>query len=143
MWIRIPPIKGGCIHMDRLEKAKLIRQDIGGHHNCCQSVLLAFADECGLTEERCMELGANFGAGMGLGSACGALTGALMALGLMGGDADAAAQVKREFVKNHQATSCPDLLSAAAKQPDYNKKSHCDGLVFEAVELVENAAKLK
>ena len=67
--------------MNRYEQA------VAYHHkgfNCCQSVLVSFAADLGLTEEQAFALGSNFGAGMRMGSACGALTGALMALGLMG-----------------------------------------------------------
>lgn len=51
--------------------------------NCCQAVLCAFADECGLPEEQLRQLGAGFGAGMGcMEATCGALVGAQMLLGL-------------------------------------------------------------
>ena len=50
--------------------------------NCCQAVLLALADQTGLTEEQLMRLGSGFGSGMGnMEGTCGALVGAGMAAG--------------------------------------------------------------
>lgn len=56
--------------------------------HCSQSVLAAFADECGLTEEQALKLGACFGSGMRKGEVCGACTGALMVLGAFYGQYD-------------------------------------------------------
>ena len=64
--------------MTHLEKARELRARTDVHFNCCQSVLAAFAEDMGLTEEQAFNLGANFGSGMRCGSACGALTGGLM-----------------------------------------------------------------
>ena len=51
--------------------------------NCCQAVLLALADQTGLSEEQLVQLGAGFGSGMGnMEGTCGALVGAGMAAGL-------------------------------------------------------------
>ena len=58
------------------------------HFHCSQSVLAAFAEECGLTEEQALKLGACFGSGMRKGEVCGACTGALMVLGLLYGQSD-------------------------------------------------------
>lgn len=56
--------------------------------HCSQAVLAAYADECGLTEEQALKLGACFGSGMRKGEVCGACTGALMVLGAMYGQYD-------------------------------------------------------
>ena len=40
--------------------------------NCCQSVIAAFADEIGMTEQECFDLGGGFGGGAGTGELCGA-----------------------------------------------------------------------
>ena len=53
--------------------------------HCSQSVLAAFAEECGITEEEALKLGSCFGGGMGKGHVCGAVSGALMVLGLLYG----------------------------------------------------------
>ena len=67
-----------------LERAKEVRKLEEPHYNCCQGVLAAFAEECGISEEQAYALGAHFGAGMGRASACGAITGGLMVLGMLG-----------------------------------------------------------
>ncbi len=121
-----------------LEKAKEIRAIVEPHHNCCQSVLLSFADELGITPEAAFKLGANFGGGMKCGSTCGAVTSALMTLGLLGIDAPAiASKVVREFKERHQGClNCVELLKIA-KDQGIEKKPHCDSLVYECVKAVE------
>ena len=67
--------------MNRREYAVSCRQS---GHNCCQSVLAAFADEMDVSPEILKRIGAAFGGGMGnMEGPCGALCGAEMALGLM------------------------------------------------------------
>ena len=39
--------------------------------HCSQAVLAAFAEECGLTEEQALKLGACLGSGMRKGEVCG------------------------------------------------------------------------
>lgn len=56
--------------------------------HCSQAVLAAFTEECGLTEEQALKLGACFGSGMRKGEVCGACTGALMVLGSLYGQYD-------------------------------------------------------
>ena len=70
--------------MTKLERARELRADTARHYNCCQSVVLPFAEELGLDEEAVLKLAEHFGSGMRRGSVCGAVTGGLMALGLMG-----------------------------------------------------------
>ena len=55
-----------------------------GFH-CSQAVLAAYADQCGLSEEQALTLGACFGSGMRKGEVCGACSGALMVLGSLYG----------------------------------------------------------
>ena len=64
--------------MTRMEETEALRARTDVHYNCCQSVLVPFADLCGLDKETAFRLGANFGSGMRHGSTCGAVTGALM-----------------------------------------------------------------
>lgn len=66
--------------MDRAERAVEIKHS---GSNCCQAVLLAFADELGGDENALRAVGAAFGCGMGAFDAtCGALCAAQMILGL-------------------------------------------------------------
>ncbi len=123
-----------------LERAKEVRKLEDPHYNCCQGVLAAFAEECGISEEQAYALGAHFGAGMGRASACGAITGGLMVLGMLGhGDKKTLNEYYSILRANHQGClDCADLLKIN-KEKGGNKKQHCDGMVFECVEL---AAKL-
>lgn len=122
--------------MTAMEKARALREDTSVHYNCCQSVLIPFANQLGLSEEQANALGAHFGSGMRHGATCGALTGALMAAGLAGKDAEAAAQMLRQFRETNGCTDCAGLL-AAAKERGEAKKPHCDRLVYQCAAMVE------
>lgn len=122
--------------MTHLEKAKELRARTDVHFNCCQSVLAAWAEDLGLTEEQAFRLGAHFGSGMRCGSACGALTGGLMALGLMGRGEEASAALLRKFREGHGDVNCAALLKKS-HDAGIPRKEHCDGLVFEVVEALE------
>ena len=67
--------------MDHMERARVLRASVEVHYNCCQSVLLPFAQELGISEEQAMAIGAHFGSGMRHGGTCGALSGGMMVLG--------------------------------------------------------------
>ena len=97
--------------MTRMEETEALRARTDVHYNCCQSVLVPFADLCGLDKETAFKLGANFGSGMRHGSTCGAVSGALMVLGRL------------------------------AKERGEERKCHCDRMVYEAVELLEDLLK--
>ncbi len=106
--------------------------------NCCQAVLCAFADECGMTESQLRRLGAGFGAGMGcMEATCGALIGAQMLLGLQKysgkpvlGDAR---MLYRAFEEKCGASICKDL-----KGRDTGKVlCECDDCVRTAAALAE------
>ena len=65
---------------------KHIEKSVAYHHkgfNCCQSVLAAFSDVTGLSEQASFDAAGGFGAGMQTGEACGAIVGAIMTLGLL------------------------------------------------------------
>lgn len=96
--------------MDYVEKARALRADPAVHYNCCQAVLVTFADRLGLTPEQANALGAHFGSGMRHGSTCGAVSGALMVLGLLGCDEKQSTALLRDFRTRHGALDCADLL---------------------------------
>ena len=112
--------------MDRMEQVKHLRTDPGGrHYNCAQSILVPFAGEAGLEEEQAYQLGAMFGSGMNHGATCGVITSALMLLGLKG-----------YSTKEAGATECAALLTRA-KEAGVTRKEHCNALVFEMVQALE------
>ena len=121
--------------MTHLEKAQELRARTDVHFNCCQSVLIPFAQEMGLTEEQAFSLGANFNAGMRCGSVCGALTGALMVLGMTNYPPEQADAFRNKFRQLHGDINCAALLKAS-HDAGVPRKEHCDGLVFEVVEML-------
>lgn len=122
--------------MTHLEKARELRARTDVHFNCCQSVLVAFAKDMGLTEEQAFALGANFGSGMRCGSACGALTGGLMVLGMTNCPPEQADAFRKSFRDAHGEIDCAALLKAS-HEAGIPRKEHCDGLVFDVVEALE------
>lgn len=122
--------------MTHMEDVRVLRATVEPHYNCCQSVLVPFAAEMGMTREQAYALGFNFGSGMRHGATCGALSGALMVLGALGYDEKQAAALIRQFKENHGATDCVTLLKASHDRGEV-KKAHCDGLVYEMVEFLD------
>ncbi len=122
--------------MTKREHAAQLRADTSIHYNCCQAVLVPFAAECGLDEESALRLGQHFGSGMRMGAICGTVTGGLMVLGLAGAGEEKAKQFRRLFQEGHGDLNCASLLQRA-RERGMERKCHCDGMVFEAVECLE------
>ena len=122
--------------MTHLEKAQELRARTDVHFNCCQSVLVTFAEDMGLTEQQAFDLGANFGSGMRCGSVCGTLTGALMVLGMKGYDEEQSTAFLRKFREDHGEINCAALLKKS-HEAGIPRKEHCDGLVFDVVRMLE------
>lgn len=121
-----------------VEKAKQIRNDGSLGYNCAQAVTVAFSDVTGLTEEQSAKVAANFGGGMRRGATCGAITGGLMVLGLLGIEqGPIIADYYQAFRNRHEGClECADLLRMNAEK-GYQKKTHCDNMVYEAVHIIE------
>ena len=94
---------------ERMNYAALRKKEM----NCCQAVLVAFADEPGRSEEDLLRLGTGFGSGMGtMEGTCGALVGAIMVSSLLSekGAAMAASRaIMPRFKELCGATICRDL----------------------------------
>ncbi len=135
--------------MTHKEKAVQYYQD---GYLCSQSVLAAYAEEYGLTEELALKLGTCLGAGMRKGEVCGACTGALMVLGLMHDDPKnrkAANENTGRFLNNFRNANgsylCNDLLGCDVRTPEgvqYARDHHlftefCPKMVASAVEILE------
>ena len=70
------------------------RMDYGARRkkemNCCQAVLVAFADKLGKGEDDLLRLGSGFGSGMAtMEGTCGALVGAIMVSSLLSAEGEA------------------------------------------------------
>lgn len=121
-------------NMPRREVAVMYKRE----HNCCQAVLLAFALELGLPQERLLAMGACFGSGMGsMDETCGALCGAQMVQGLLKFDNrrmnPQASQLRTEFEQRCGATRCKDLKGVGSGQV----LCTCEDCVRHAVECLE------
>lgn len=121
-----------------MKRSHALRDDTTTHYNCAQAVFILFAEKKGISAAQATAITANFGSGMRAGLTCGAITGGLMALGLYGvDDAEASAEFMRRMKDLHGGLSnCRDLLREEVHSPA-EKKPHCDGMVYEAVEIVE------
>lgn len=125
-----------------LDRAKEIRAIVEPHHNCTQSVLMSFTQSLKLDDETAYKIAVAFGAGMKSGITCGVITGGLMVLGLFDVDDQPTTQkLVADFkAKHNQMLDCADLLKANAAAGG-TRKPHCDALVYEMVEYVENILK--
>ena len=139
---------------ERKEKAL---QCFSDHLHCSQSVLAAFAEECGITEEQAFRLGSCFGSGMRKGNVCGACIGALMVLGLMYGETHAGDREGRQrtnalndlmmnrFSEANGSCICNDLLGCDIRTPEgvqYARDHHlftefCPKMVASAADILE------
>ena len=121
--------------MPRRERAVMYKRD----HNCCQAVLLAYAPELGLPEEKLLAMGACFGSGMGcMEETCGALCGAQIAQGLLKFDNrrmnPQASRLRSEFEQRCGATRCKDLKGVGS---DHRVLCSCEDCVRHAVDALD------
>ena len=145
----------------RTERKEKALQCFADNLHCSQSILAAFAEECGITEEQAFRLGSCFGSGMRRGNVCGACTGALMALGLMYGETCAGDQEGRRrtnalndlmmdrFSEDNGSCICNELLGCDIRTPEgvqHARDNHlftefCPKMVASAVEILEDIIK--
>ena len=95
---------------ERMEYAAKRKQEM----NCCQAVLVAFADRLGKSEEELLRLGSGFGSGMAtMEGTCGALVGAIMVSSLLSPDGEARGNSRAIMSQFKElcggATICRDL----------------------------------
>jgi len=101
--------------MDRSILADEIHGIETPHHNCCQSVLLAFADKINVPKEELFKLASAFGGGMGgMQATCGAICGAALVIGYLHNKEGelskmAAGRVLEQFKQRVGATICADI----------------------------------
>lgn len=139
--------------MDRFERANAYHKQ---GFNCCQSVLAAFSDLTGLSEQASFDIGGGFGGGAGTGELCGAISGAVMTLGMLtpvdpgdplGSKKRSAAlskELQKRFSEKFGALRCRDLLKNKFTPDDTTPAAlrlgltgHCDIMIVTAVEIVE------
>lgn len=137
-------------------------------YNCSQSVVAAFADMYGFTEEQALRMAASFGGGIGrMRETCGAACGMFLLAGLENGATDGAdkegkatnyalvQELAAEFKKRNGSLNCGELLALRKKVPvssipeerteQYYAKRPCAKMVEEAariwLEYLENRLK--
>ena len=127
-----------------LELAQSYRNDTNIHYNCAQSVLMAFKDVTGLSDEASFKVAADFGGGLKHGNTCGAITGGLMVLGFLGyEDHETVAKLFDLVANEHDGcTDCADLIRINSEK-GLPKKPHCDKLVYDVVEFIDKLIEAK
>ncbi|MBQ6570326.1 MAG: C_GCAxxG_C_C family protein [Clostridia bacterium] len=126
-------------------------------YNCCQAVLLAFADDLGIDEKTAVLISSPFGGGMGrMREVCGAVSGMFMVAGLKNGYADPkafaeksdlyalVAEMAGEYKKENGSIICRELLEGVKttegstpeqRTEGYYKKRPCAEIVGCAAEI--------
>jgi C_GCAxxG_C_C family probable redox protein len=138
--------------MDPIEAAK---QQYAQGYSCSQSVLLAFAEELGVSKEVAARVAAGFGGGMGRsGRTCGAVSGALMVIGLVQGTADPTDKVTKEktyaltrrmlteFRKQRGGLDCQELIGMDISTPEGYALAREKGLFSGCAAYVEASARI-
>lgn len=146
--------------MTKHEK-KAIEYFVKGY-NCSQSVVAAFTDVTGLSEEISLKVASSFGAGIGhLRLTCGAVTGMVTVFGLLYGysdleNPDAKAEhykkvrdLTDKFLEIYPTLSCKELLEHLATAPvpthgdpqertaEYYKTRPCVRFVASAARILD------
>ncbi|GAE82006.1 C-GCAxxG-C-C family protein [Bacteroides reticulotermitis] len=127
-------------------------------YNCSQSVVAAFADKYGFTQEQAFRISASFGGGIGrMRETCGAACGMFLLAGLETGATEAAdregkaanyalvQELAAEFKKRNGSLNCGELLglkkeTSISSLPEertqqYYAKRPCSKMVEEAARI--------
>ena len=112
---------------ERIEKAVSLFKE---GYNCSQSVVAAFADMYGFTEEQALKMSSAFGGGIGrMRETCGAACGLFMLAGLEkgateGSDREGKAatyalvqELAAKFKEENGSLRCADLLGLSKREP--------------------------
>lgn len=121
-----------------IEKAMELRDEVPMRYNCAETMFLSYREELGLTEEQALGLAHNIGGGLGFGSTCGAIVTGLIVLGAKGvKDPATLREFRRAMAERHDGLmNCKELLAASVGK-GLDKKSHCDSLIKDSIELVD------
>ena len=139
---------------ERIERAVSLFKE---GYNCAQSVVAAFADMYGLTEEQALKMSASFGGGIGrMRLTCGAACGMFILAGLetgatRGDDREGKSanyqlvqQLAEAFKHRNGSLTCAELLGlkrpegthqAEARTDQYYAKRPCSKMVEEAARI--------
>ena len=112
--------------------------------NCCQAVLVAFADKLGKSEDDLLRLGSGFGSGMAtMEGTCGALVGAIMVSSLLSPEGEARGNSRAIMSRFKElcggATICRDLKGIGTGKV----LCSCEDCVRNAVRAAGDALKTR
>lgn len=139
--------------MNKLERCRAAKAYHDRGFNCGQSVLEAFRDKTGLTEDQCRRIGTGLGGGFRSGGICGAASGAVLVLGMLHPHNEedmaqkaATAKLVKEFISRFKAQfggllNCNELLPAKGLQgtPEVEAvgaTKHCEAMIISAVAIL-------
>jgi C_GCAxxG_C_C family probable redox protein len=101
--------------------------------NCCQAVVMAWADKLPIDKEAAMNVAAPFGRGLaGTREVCGCVSGMAMVCGLTGHNADTRTLIER-FREEHGDIVCARLL-AQGKKPCPDMVADAAGMLSSVIE---------
>ena len=115
---------------ERMERARTLHTS---GCNCCQSVVMAYADKLPIEPENAMNVAAPFGRGIaGTREVCGCVSGMAMVCGLTG-HTESVRQLIEQFRADNGDIVCARLLQAG-KKPCPEMVAYAAGLLHETVE---------
>ena len=125
---------------ERMEYAAKRKREM----NCCQAVLVAFADRLGKSEDELLRLGSGFGSGMAtMEGTCGALVGAIMVSSLLSPEGEARNNSRAIMSRFKElcggATICRDLKGIGTGKV----LCSCEDCVRNAVRAAGEALKTR
>lgn len=141
------------------EREKQAVRNFAEGNNCAQSVLMAYADVLGLTQEQAAMVSVGHGGGMGrLRLHCGAFSAAVMLAGALEGAEGAKKEhrpetyarvqaIHRRFVEVNGTVSCAELLGRAGvpenptpeeRTPEYYAKRPCARIIRSACQIIDD-----
>jgi C_GCAxxG_C_C family probable redox protein len=144
--------------IDKQERMRRAEELFMQGFNCCQSVVAAFADIYGYTEEQALKMSAGFGAGIGrMRMSCGAFNALALLAGLdcgstTPGDREGKSynykvvqQLAESFRKEHGSLICAELLKlkkgaplsyeASERTTEYYKTRPCVNQIISAAKI--------
>jgi len=141
--------------MTKMERCRKANEYHEKKLSCGQSVLVAFTDITGLTEEQSIALSSGFGNGMRCGSMCGVISTAVVVLGMRypatledGAEGKKRStrlvqEFQRRFAEQFKNLNCRDLLAdkelvGTPAAQELGVTQHCRLLVVSGTELLSD-----
>ena len=112
--------------------------------NCCQAVLVAFADKLGKSEDDLLRLGSGFGSGMAtMEGTCGALVGAIMVSSLLSAEGEARNNSRAIMSRFKELCGCATICRDLKGIETGKMLCSCEDCVRNAVRAAGEALNTK